>query len=68
VYSEYISWEKSILTNSIDLFRVSKEIQENVTKLKKHNIFILANFIKGSSIIDRLYNSINFVNELKNKY
>lgn len=67
-YSEYVVWENSILTNDTNLFNVSKKIQENIDKLKNYNIFILANFIKGSSIVDRLYNSINYINELKGKF
>ena len=64
--SEYIKWEKGILTNNITLFKISKEIERISQELKKYNIFILSNFINGSSIIDRLYNSISFVNSIIN--
>ncbi len=61
IYSEYIKWENSILTNDINLFKVSRNIELVSQKLRDYNIYILANFIKGSSIVDRLYNSIEFI-------
>jgi protoporphyrinogen oxidase len=68
LYSEYVEWEDSILTNNINLFKNLKEIKIIVNKLREYNIYILANFIGGSSIIDRLYNSIEFINEFIKDY
>ncbi len=62
LYGEYVEWQHAILTNNVNLFKVLKNIETVSEKLKDYNIYILANFIKGSSIIDRLYNSIEFVN------
>jgi len=68
LYSEYVEWEDSILTNDINLYKNLKDIKIIVNKLKEYNIYILANFIGGSSIIDRLYSSIEFLNEFINEY
>jgi|GEM_PF-3567829 len=68
LYSEYVEWEDSILTNDINLFKNLKEIKIIANKLREYDIYILANFIGGSSIIDRLHNSIEFINEFINDY
>jgi glutaredoxin-related protein len=68
LYSEYVEWEDSILTNDINLFKNLKEIKIIANKLREYDIYILANFIGGSSIIDRLYNSIEFITEFVNDY
>jgi protoporphyrinogen oxidase len=68
LYSEYVEWEDSILTNDINLFKNLKEIKIIANKLREYDIYILANFIGGSSIIDRLHNSIEFINEFIKDY
>jgi protoporphyrinogen oxidase len=68
LYSEYLEWEDSILTNDINLFKNLKEIKIIANKLREYDIYILANFIGGSSIIDRLHNSIEFINEFIKDY
>ena len=68
LYSEYVEWEDSILTNDINLFKNLKEIKIIANKLREYDIYILANFIGGSSIIDRLHSSIEFINEFIKDY